>query len=216
MTDEPPEPDLYALFAKTLAEYLLLPPAPTQPSAAAPQLSLRLTMPASRVFSSHQKETHMTDATPTPDFNALFARATAEYHARCERRAACRPANKTALFDALAKAGITTVTVTFDGAGDSGQIDAIRASTGSADVPLPEATIKFVQRGQDGASRIDRCLDVKDAIEELVYDALEEAHGSWCNDDGAYGEFIFDVAKRTISLDYNERYTLTDHYHHEF
>lgn len=158
----------------------------------------------------------MTDETPQNVVPDWLAKCQAAHAETCRHIIERRDLGKTALFDALAKAGITTVTVTFDGAGDSGQIDAIRASTGSADVPLPEATIKFVQRGQDGASRIDRCLDVKDAIEELVYDALEEAHGSWCNDDGAYGEFIFDVAKRTISLDYNERYTLTDHYHHEF
>jgi hypothetical protein len=34
-------------------------------------------------------------------------------------------ANKTALFDALAAAGITTVIVNFDGCGDSGQIETI-------------------------------------------------------------------------------------------
>ena len=41
-----------------------------------------------------------------------------------------RPANKTALFDALAAAGITSVLVHFDGSGDSGQIEDIDATAG--------------------------------------------------------------------------------------
>ena len=48
------------------------------------------------------------------------------------------------------------------------------------------------------------------------YDALEETHYGWPNDDGAYGVFTFDVAKRTICLDYSERHMETDDFHHEF
>ena len=33
---------------------------------------------------------------------------------------------------------------------------------------------------------------------------------------GGLGEFSFDVAARTITLDYNERYTATEFYSHEF
>ena len=44
-------------------------------------------------------------------------------------------ANKTALFDALAAAGITTVIVNFDGCGDSGQIEMIEARAGDDDHP---------------------------------------------------------------------------------
>ncbi|HEY9213030.1 MAG TPA: hypothetical protein VIQ29_09265, partial [Ancylobacter sp.] len=34
--------------------------------------------------------------------------------------------------------------------------------------------------------------------------------------DGAYGDFTFDVEQRSISLDYNERYSATENYVHEF
>ena len=46
-----------------------------------------------------------------------------------------------------------------------------------------------------------------DAIEHLCYDFLEQEHGGWENNDGAYGEFILDVAGRTVELDFNGRYT---------
>ena len=46
-------------------------------------------------------------------------------------------ANKTALFDALAAAGITTVIVNFDGCGDSGQIEMIEARASDDASALP-------------------------------------------------------------------------------
>ena len=48
-----------------------------------------------------------------------------------------RPANKAAVFDALTAAGLTIVTVRFDGYGDSGQIEDIEAKAGDDVVALP-------------------------------------------------------------------------------
>jgi hypothetical protein len=48
-----------------------------------------------------------------------------------------RPGNKDRLFDGLMAAGITHVTVTFDGAGDSGQIESIGAWSGETAVDFP-------------------------------------------------------------------------------
>ena len=55
-----------------------------------------------------------------------------------------------------------------------------------------------------------------DAIERLAYDLLEETHGGWENNEGAYGEFVFDVAERTIRLEYNERVMETEYSEHEW
>ena len=121
-----------------------------------------------------------------------------------------------ALIDALAAAGITLVTVTFDGSGDSGQIEDITAQSDDRTVDLPqgEITIATVAWGTDKVTAIS--MGVEAAIEQLAYDFLSETHGAWENNDGAYGEFSFDVAARTITLDYNERYTATEFYSHEF
>ena len=67
----------------------------------------------------------MTDpqATPKPAVDyAVFDQKQREYARRAEEILA---ANKTVLFDSLAVAGIETVIVTFDGYGDSGQIERI-------------------------------------------------------------------------------------------
>ena len=59
-------------------------------------------------------------------------------------------------------------------------------------------------------------MPVRDAIEKLAYDFLEEEHDGWENEDGAYGEFTFDVGERTIRLEYNERVMTTSYFEHEF
>lgn len=132
------------------------------------------------------------------------------------REAALLPANKAALFDVLAAARITTVTVTFDGSGDSGQVEDIDAWRGDelADLPPDEITIASACWGDPGFAA--RTMPVEQAIEQLAYDLLSMTHGGWENNDGAYGEFTFDVATRVISLDHNDRYTATEYYSHEF
>jgi hypothetical protein len=126
------------------------------------------------------------------------------------------PVNKKALFDALAAASITVVVVTFDGYGDSGQIENIEAKAGDEIVPLPVATIEIARPVWD-SNGIDRqSLSIHDAIEALAYSFLGQTHGGWENSDGAYGDFAFDVADRTITLDYNERRMESDHSQHVF
>jgi hypothetical protein len=44
-------------------------------------------------------------------------------------------------------------------------------------------------------------------IENVCYDSLSIHDYGWEDNDGAYGEFVFDVAEREITLEINERYT---------
>ena len=126
------------------------------------------------------------------------------------------PRNKTALFDALAAAGITLVIVCFDGYGDSGQIENIEVKSGDVTVAMPQADIEIARAVWDQAEPERSLISVADAIEQLAYDFLEQTHGGWEDNDGAYGDFTFDVAQRTITLDYNERYTASEYSQHVF
>jgi hypothetical protein len=129
---------------------------------------------------------------------------------------AIRPANKAALFEALASAGITTVVVQFDGYGDSGQIESIEGRNDKKSVDLPDTQVELAQ-ARWGQSEVERsALPIREAIEQLAYDFLEETHAGWENNEGAYGEFIFDVVARAITLDYNERITDSDYSQHVF
>jgi hypothetical protein len=86
----------------------------------------------------------MTDprSTPEPIDYAVFYQEQREHARRAEELLA---ANKAVLFDALAAAGIETVIITFDGYGDSGQIEHIDAGVGEKTIPLPPDPIEIAR-----------------------------------------------------------------------
>ncbi len=124
--------------------------------------------------------------------------------------------NKAIVFDALIAAGITNVIVGFDGEGDSGQIDGAAAYAGDKLVNFPDTkvTIHDAQYNKDDLDTRETTL--RDAVEDLCYGYLEQEHGGWEINDGAYGEFTIDVPARKISLDFNARFTDSFYYRHTF
>jgi hypothetical protein len=139
----------------------------------------------------------MTNSNDTIDDYRRYSQALAE----------ANTINKDAFFEVLTTAGITTVCVEFDGEGDSGQIGDITAHSGDADVPLPELSLTL-SRASYGAGKLDsRQTALREAIETLCYDILSQEQGGWENNDGAFGEFTFDVANRKIELEFNTRFT---------
>ena len=162
----------------------------------------------------NQTEPTLTAPMPpsTVDMGSIFA-AHAE---RTARTFALRPGNKDRLFDGLMAAGITHVTVTFDGAGDSGQIESIGAWSGETAVNFPATEIPYAAITWDAPEVEMRSLSLEDVVEQLVYDFLSDTHGGWENNDGAYGEFCFDAGARCIHLEFNERFTSSELFTHDF
>ena len=158
----------------------------------------------------------MTEAQSAYDPAAAWARIAAQYAERRRLAAQVLPANKAALFDALAAAGVTSVVVSFDGSGDEGQIEDIDPRVGETSVTLPNVHIEIATPSGDGSAASPRSLRVTEAIEDLAYAFLQEAHDGWENSEGAFGEFTFDVAERTIELDYNERFETSEYYAHSW
>ena len=159
----------------------------------------------------------MTTDTPTP--NPAFDTGSwlAQEQARARLDESIRPENKAVLFEALAQVGITTVLVEFDGYGDSGQIEDISAHAGpDIAVNLPEHSIEIARIEYGSLEIVRETYTVKEAIERLAYDFLEETHGGWENNEGAYGDFLFDVAEHTITLNYNERIETSEYTQHVF
>ena len=153
---------------------------------------------------------------PDPDIAASIARVLAEHDAHQQRAAALRPANKAALFDALEAAGITTVTVTFDGYGDSGQIEDVTAQCGETIVDLPPGEVSLASATWNSDDVSTAQVEIAAALEQHCYDLLEQSHPGWENNDGAWGEFCFDAAARCIHLEFNERYTSSELHTHDF
>ena len=116
-----------------------------------------------------------------------------------------------------ALSGIAHVLVTFDGSGDSGQIENIEArNDADQSVTLPAAQITFVGIDWQSGAPTERRLTLEGAVEELVYDLLSDTHSGWQDNDGAYGEFCLDARARTIHLEFNERFTSSELYTHDF
>jgi len=149
----------------------------------------------------------------SPDFAAYE-----EKHATVRRmEAEVAPANKAALFEGLASAGIYTVTLMFDGSGDSGQIESLDAFSGeNVIMPLPEAAIAFKEVVWGGLLVVTRQRGITDVIETMANALLEQTHEGWEDSEGAYGEFTFAVEGQTITLEYNERHMEADYHRHEF
>ncbi|NBZ88893.1 DUF6878 family protein [Stagnihabitans tardus] len=146
-----------------------------------------------------------------------LARIMAEQAEREAAEVALHTRNKEVLFDGLRLVGIAHVLVSFDGSGDSGQLESIDARNDlDASVTLPAAQITFASIDWQSGAPTERRLTLEGAVEELVYDLLSDTHSGWQDNDGAYGEFCIDARARTIHLEFNERFTSSELYTHDF
>lgn len=132
-----------------------------------------------------------------------------DVNARYERyllaAAAASAHNKDLVFDALAAAGVTSVAITFDGYGDSGQIENVEWQPSA---PSPDSTV--VLRAVNGDGNLNdetQPVTLAAAVEDLCYAWLGQDHCGWQDNDGSFGEFVFDVTKRTVELTFNCRFT---------
>ncbi|MDH7639210.1 DUF6878 family protein [Sphingomonas oryzagri] len=152
------------------------------------------------------------DTTQTDSYDDVMLRYAAFQVARAELHAG----NKVKLFALLAQAGITSLIVRFDGGGDSGQIEEIDARRGeeATEVPTGDVELLVTNYGADRAFAETQPIDR--SIETFCYALLASAHDGWENNEGAYGEFIFDIAAGTVTLDFNYRVIETEHHSHIF
>jgi hypothetical protein len=145
----------------------------------------------------------------TEDFNLLYERHTATLRKAFDH-------NKSVVFDALAAANITTVTVEFDGEGDSGGITSIGALKDDESVGFPKITVPYQEVGWNEDTLHATEHPLKEAIEHLCYQLLEQTNGGWENNEGAFGTFELTVADLRIALEFNARFTDVSTDTHEF
>ena len=141
----------------------------------------------------------------TPTASMDWTSVEARYAGRARLLAEAFAANKAMLFEALAAAAVTTVVVGFDGTGDSGQIEGVDAFKDDISTPLPAIEVRLASVPSDGAKMKMRLASLAEALEEVAYNLLEASHDGWEDNEGAFGEFTFNVAERSIRLDFNQR-----------
>jgi len=161
----------------------------------------------------------MTETSPNPTLQSIatsrYDSATAKAALHDRLRAEAAPRNKAAIFDALEKASIRQVIVSFDGFADSGQIEEIQVNE-EPGAQLPAMEVEYEDAKWGDAAPTKLSCSLRAAIENLTYHHLYETHCGWQDGAGAFGEFTFDTATRKITLAYNERITDTDYSEHEF
>ena len=109
---------------------------------------------------------------------------------------------------ALVAAGAKSVTVSFDGYGDSGEVGDPEVAPKEAESVLGESvpgTLHEAGGWVDGkVNRTTRDRTVSEAISELCY-ALLENHGGWEINEGSFGDFTIDPNADEINLTFNQR-----------
>ena len=122
------------------------------------------------------------------------------------------------LFDTLAQTKVSSIEVSFEGCGDSGQIEAVDYTDANGK-GIDEAYLdKVIVKGSEKTSyhqwdEKKKMLvkteakegNIREIIEEICYDKLGASHGGWEINEGSYGTFLFDVAARKVTLEYNQR-----------
>lgn len=116
------------------------------------------------------------------------------------------------VMEALVAAGAKSVTVSFDGYGDSGEVGGPEVSPKEAESVLNEFVPGTTHEasewsGNGGEGRLvhtTRDRTVSEAISELCYTLLEN-HGGWEINEGSFGEFAIDPNADEISLTFNQR-----------
>jgi hypothetical protein len=114
-----------------------------------------------------------------------------------QRKKALREA-KAPIIVALKELGVHSVTITYDGEGDSGQIEDISAHTAdNAEINLNVAYV-----GPDNDARFST---LRDAIDELAWQCLDAFHEGFENNEGGCGDITINVQTGLIRVDHGDR-----------
>lgn len=113
----------------------------------------------------------------------------------------------------LREQGIQTVTVSFDGGGDSGSIDNVAFTPHENEEAVKALPVEYMgtsssfEEGRWQREAVLQQSTLHEAIEELTNDYLEETGVDWYNDAGGFGELVIDVQQGTVSLVVDVRHT---------
>jgi hypothetical protein len=99
----------------------------------------------------------------------------------------------------LKEAAVASVHIYYDGCGDSGQIE----------------TIEYTGNDGNAVDIAGRVLITESELLDLFYDLIEVRHAGWENNDGAFGEFAWDLATDSLRHSHSDRFTEYETTEHE-
>ena len=109
---------------------------------------------------------------------------------------------KRAILRALAARGIASVTIEYDGEGDSGQIDGILAYDSKEQPVAIDRPVRLALYRSKGTSDY---ASLREALDDFAWLLLGHFHDGFVNNEGGFGTIRIDVAKRSVFLDHDDR-----------
>lgn len=127
------------------------------------------------------------------------------YEQDLAKRARRLPLIKAELIKALAAIKANLALITYDGCGDNGQIESVEAfrangKSVSLDTPPFELAV-------EASETTGRYASLREALDDYAWELLAVNHQGFENDDGGFGTITIDVARGTVTLDHNDRFT---------
>lgn len=124
--------------------------------------------------------------------------------------------SKDIVFDIFSKLGVNSFCVNFDGSGDDGSIqdpEDFKPASKSKDAESELDNVVVGSRVSNGVRYSHGSAEtiwkenvpLLEIIQGVCYDALQNVRSGWEINEGSYGTFTFDVKKRKVHLEFNER-----------
>lgn len=168
-----------------------------------------------------EKETCQTlSKTESIDFMEIYKKELEETKAKGET-------NKDKILAKLKELGITLVTVSYEGAGDSGDFEDAALipadiEKGVSEDALSVNTVTILVKesifkdGKWEAKQHEKEVPLSVAIQDMTYDLLEASHPGWELNEGSDGHFYIDVENGMVRLSHTNYYTTHEEFETEF
>ena len=124
----------------------------------------------------------------------------AELQAQEQRDRDKLPAAKAALFAALKASRVVTVSIEYDGEGDSGQIETILPQNARGKPAKLRGSVVLDLHGQ-----AKQHTSLEEALDAFAWAVLRAYHDGFENNGGGFGTIDIDVPKGTVTIDHNDR-----------
>jgi hypothetical protein len=123
------------------------------------------------------------------------------------------------IFEQLRAAGASSITISFDGSGDSGSIESVDIYNADNQRMQIDLTVIYPKEKSTWVDdkwvteTEEKEMPIADALEAYCYDELEKTEIDWYNNDGGFGQMTINLDDKVeIELEVNTRYT---EYHSE-
>jgi len=123
------------------------------------------------------------------------------------------------IFEQLRAAGASSITISFDGSGDSGSIESVDIYNADNQRMQIDLTVIYPKEKSFWVDdkwvteTEEKEMPIADALEAYCYDELEKTEIDWYNNDGGFGQMTINLDDKVeIELEVNTRYT---EYHSE-